>query len=752
MFKRKKRSFYLLLASFFIILLICFVLVAFLVFRNSGQMLNKAKHDYQQAAQKAMDSVALNLSDFEEYASLLASNSEDLLAQFSSMDYETIRSADFSSLEELFISTYVSQNKVSCAVPFLYFRQSDYAIRIGNTSDLIRDGEITQFLGLTQEDWNLLTDAADAPVAFIEQTDRMTFARLMLAEEIYPGTVLIYGIPAGTIIYQMNRHYLPENSWVMMFSSNDQFLLSDEMLPEDLNLSYHMLDENSGQQYLSASGAKYFLYDQTIPRTDLKMAVLILDELTLPLYRSAFRTLLIMFLLIFCVGGSLSWLFARKLYHPVSALLSHLPVSELEDQRDDLQQIQYFVDSLVNRNETYEGRIQKQRRLLSASLFLRLLDRTLNMNADIEKYLAESGFPVAAERYILLQFTLTHPEDTLLPTSSLMDSLAFCDALRGQFNSQDFDAFVVSCADSYLALVDLTGQEKMPDFNQIHHMKMDGFALHLLISVSEPFTSFEDLPTAYTQVTYVSDYLMLSGLVQKTETYHDLLSAHVGSSKDSSFLSAVHRLANQLQSGSYTAGEAELDIIFSSLAESGSRDLCRSRISYLLDTLHLAIAGSDLDSQKVQELFAQHSIDRNAGLSLLRRQIGELLEQLPSCVSETPRDTQLIQEIRNYLKDHCTDSTLSAGVVAEQFHVSLPWLSIHFKSETGTGFLDYLHRCRLWLAKKKLTETDDNIQDLAIACGYTSAATFSRTFRRYEGVTPSWYRQSHRKFSADQKD
>jgi YesN/AraC family two-component response regulator len=53
---------------------------------------------------------------------------------------------------------------------------------------------------------------------------------------------------------------------------------------------------------------------------------------------------------------------------------------------------------------------------------------------------------------------------------------------------------------------------------------------------------------------------------------------------------------------------------------------------------------------------------------------------------------------------------------------------------------DYVGSCRIALAKKLLSDKRLTIISIAQQVGYNNTETFSRNFRKLEGMTPSEYR------------
>lgn len=99
-------------------------------------------------------------------------------------------------------------------------------------------------------------------------------------------------------------------------------------------------------------------------------------------------------------------------------------------------------------------------------------------------------------------------------------------------------------------------------------------------------------------------------------------------------------------------------------------------------------------------------------------------------------------EIKEYLKSHFTDPTLSLNGVAETFYVSPSTMAKLIKERTSQNFSDYINDLRIETAKKLLSETDMTVNEISEAVGYSSQHYFSRIFKKYEGTTPLQYRSN----------
>ena len=66
--------------------------------------------------------------------------------------------------------------------------------------------------------------------------------------------------------------------------------------------------------------------------------------------------------------------------------------------------------------------------------------------------------------------------------------------------------------------------------------------------------------------------------------------------------------------------------------------------------------------------------------------------------------------------------------------------SRYFKKNCGAGFIEYLNRVRTNKACYLLKETEYQVHDIALECGFASISNFNKQFRKTEGISPRDYR------------
>ena len=72
--------------------------------------------------------------------------------------------------------------------------------------------------------------------------------------------------------------------------------------------------------------------------------------------------------------------------------------------------------------------------------------------------------------------------------------------------------------------------------------------------------------------------------------------------------------------------------------------------------------------------------------------------------------------------------------------ISPSYLSTLFKKETGKTLTDYVQQRRVGYARQLLASTKLQVQTIAQYCGIPDVNYFSKTFKKYAGMTPMEYR------------
>ncbi|MBO0994041.1 helix-turn-helix domain-containing protein [Bacillus sp. SD088] len=88
-------------------------------------------------------------------------------------------------------------------------------------------------------------------------------------------------------------------------------------------------------------------------------------------------------------------------------------------------------------------------------------------------------------------------------------------------------------------------------------------------------------------------------------------------------------------------------------------------------------------------------------------------------------------------------SNLTLEMIAAKINFHPSYISRVFKKATGLSFSEYLLKFRVKKMKQMLRETDLKISEIAEIFHFNSSASFIRSFRKVEGMTPGQYRKKY---------
>lgn len=125
-------------------------------------------------------------------------------------------------------------------------------------------------------------------------------------------------------------------------------------------------------------------------------------------------------------------------------------------------------------------------------------------------------------------------------------------------------------------------------------------------------------------------------------------------------------------------------------------------------------------------------------------------EGLESVIEETLLEIKHVKKERSYSQNtqHMLEiitkrysEDLSLKVVADELFLNVMYLGQIFKKETQKSFSQYLNQYRIKKAQNLLVQSDGNINEIAIAVGYTSAGYFYKNFKKICGISPKEFRE-----------
>lgn len=105
---------------------------------------------------------------------------------------------------------------------------------------------------------------------------------------------------------------------------------------------------------------------------------------------------------------------------------------------------------------------------------------------------------------------------------------------------------------------------------------------------------------------------------------------------------------------------------------------------------------------------------------------------------------QIYNDIIDYIKLTITKN-LKISEIAKHFGYNEKYLSHLFRNIEGLPMKQYILREKIELAKYRLSDTNDTINEIALSLGFIDSHNFMKTFKKTVGFTPTEYRNTYSK-------
>ena len=139
--------------------------------------------------------------------------------------------------------------------------------------------------------------------------------------------------------------------------------------------------------------------------------------------------------------------------------------------------------------------------------------------------------------------------------------------------------------------------------------------------------------------------------------------------------------------------------------------------------------------EKIMKLLDQTTLEE------FKAYFTELLMQLYRKKQEKAGEQDVCAKVKEYIDLHYGEEQLSRTQLSELVGIAPGYLSRLFKEKYQFTIPEYISRTRVDNAKLQLRSTDCSVQEIAEKNGFVNSASFIRTFKRQEGVTPNVYRE-----------
>ncbi len=271
------------------------------------------------------------------------------------------------------------------------------------------------------------------------------------------------------------------------------------------------------------------------------------------------------------------------------------------------------------------------------------------------------------------------------------------------------------------------------------------FGLTVTVAISRVYHTPVELSHAMHDVNDIFDYLQLMDIDSPITTYEDLTYLNISQST-TSILDLETRLLGCIRSADF----AQMRLILHELIcnefnkTKPTVDIFRFRLYGVVNTLLYLINDirTILGDNIITEIDPGPRLTSAKTLDEIVTVMDDILDQLEAHVTSKFDKScpAWVMQVPSFVEENYRNPDLTLTSIADHFHVTPTYCTRMFRQKYRTRLFDLIQLKRVEAAKA-LMRSGKNLSEIAMETGFSSTVTMNRTFKRYEGTSPTKLRE-----------
>lgn len=511
--------------------------------------------------------------------------------------------------------------------------------------------------------------------------------------------------------------------------------------------SYGITQKINSSEYMISSSTSNYL--------NLNYIILTPTETILSGVRHMRMIILLIFLLVFVLGGALIYVLVNLNYNPLKNIYNKFRSSDSTSE-NEIEVINKGVSELLERENDLKKQVEKSHSLAWSVLLLKLLKSEMDTKTFVsesrqfENEIHGNYFAVIIVN-IYNEYFIDYDRDE------------FGRELIKNFNECFYGTYVDVYEDTSFVFLVNSENPNVSAFerNLVRLRQKTEMSTELAFSISSGgyCDSLKLIKNSYGQAMETLGYIYVTGF-NSVILYNDISRRNQNEEVDVS--KETERLKTGLQSHNIEGikqsvvgiteiikgSNATLKNIRSAVAEVAgavAKEVYESRYNYTFEDSKSEDL-LNLSNQILDSLISATTIDEFGFLII---NVGQ--DFCSNADDSAPNDLmERKSKMLEYVDKNVYDANFSIKQMADEFGMVQSQLSQQFSLFVGQTIISYVNQKRIQKAKDMLINSDILIKDLILEIGFYDASSFIRKFKQNVGITPKKYREKYGKVHSDE--
>ncbi|MHA0856344.1 helix-turn-helix transcriptional regulator [Paenibacillus sp. CMAA1364] len=470
---------------------------------------------------------------------------------------------------------------------------------------------------------------------------------------------------------------------------------------------------------------------------------------------SHFRNITLLFYIpLFFITLILVWIIARKLYNPISKLMTELNLDkawkheqEFDNELSVVSQLYFEQQSNLSRlSETWKNYQDEAKNHLLKDLIL----NQQNLPPTIlQRKLEEVDLHISTQQQVQLieieidqydNWSSRYPENEIK-----LLTFAILNIVEETFTFERGYAISLS-KHQFGVIISAIGHKDdlFTKLTQCQNAIFQYLSVHVSITSSTSLNNIYELPVAHEAVhaSFELKFFEGLGLIQVLDHKEEHAAIFSYQYPDE----IERKLINSLKIGHLQDTEHYMEGFFQTLSISSVSEAQLS-LTRLTLTIGKTFQQNYSNMKQWNIRFIQeniHSLETITNYKQwLHQQLSSYIEQLKSASLRTNRNKQLVDQVKYLIESYLGDQNLSTKWIADQLQLSTNYLRTVYKDETGQSLADSITAKRLEKIALLLVNTNRTVEDISLNNGFSAINSFYVSFKKQYGMTPAQYRKQY---------